>query len=107
MSYSTRYLDDGPRATIIHPADIGLIWRVRYWVDVDGKAPFDVQGYPFSESDALQRLAQVPTEYPAWIENCEGNKLLAQNAAKDEYDAGGKWTLSSRLLRSDAQNGQI
>lgn len=99
MSYSTRYLDDGPHTVVVHPADLGLIWRVRYWVFASGQqAPFDVHGHPFSETDALQKLADVPAEYPAWIENCAGDKLLAQNAAKDEYDAGGKWTLGSRLL---------
>lgn len=86
MSYSTRYLDDGPHAVIVHPADLGLIWRVRYWVFASGQVPFDVPGYPFCDTDALQRLADVPAEYPAWIENCEGDKLLAQNAAKDEAD---------------------
>lgn len=98
MSYSTRYLDD-LHTEVVHPADLGLIWRVRYWVLALGAhPPFDVPGYPFSDTDALQKLADVPAEYPAWIENCEGDKLLAQNAAKDEYDAGGKWTLASRTL---------
>lgn len=67
VSYSTRYLDDAPHATVVHPADIGLIWRVRYWAATSGQqVPFDVPGFPFSESDALQALAAVPAEYPAW-----------------------------------------
>lgn len=98
MSYSTRYLDDLPK-TYTHPSDEGRIWRVRYFVQGPVHLiPVDVQEWPFTEEDALRKLAEVPADYPAWIENTEGDKLLAQNAAKDEYDLGGKWTRSSRLL---------